>query len=75
MRVVSGKSTERMREDGPDGVETLSRAGADVPAAPVACRRTLVERARWQWRPADGGDPAALAQEFLAAHGLPLHDL
>ncbi|MFG3418076.1 chorismate-binding protein [Micromonospora sp. NPDC049460] len=64
-----------MREDRPDGVETLSRAGVDVPAAPVACRRTLVERARWQWRPADGGDPAALAQEFLAAHGLPLHDL
>lgn len=76
MRVVFGKSTERMRQNGPDGVETLPRTIAvDVPAAPAACRRTLVERARWQWRPADGGDPAALAQEFLAAHDLPLHDL
>ncbi|MFG3706619.1 chorismate-binding protein [Micromonospora sp. NPDC047670] len=65
-----------MRQNGPDGVETLPRTIAvDVPAAPAACRRTLVERARWQWRPVDGGDPAALAQEFLAAHGLPLHDL
>ncbi|MGK5673925.1 chorismate-binding protein [Micromonospora sp. URMC 106] len=74
--MVFGKSTERMRQNGPDGVETLPRTIAvDVPAAPAACRRTLVERARWQWRPADGGDPAALAQEFLAAHGLPLHDL
>ncbi|MFI6263448.1 chorismate-binding protein [Micromonospora sp. NPDC051006] len=47
----------------------------DVPGAPAGCRRALVERARWEWRPADGGDPAATAQEFLAAHGLPLHDL
>ncbi|MFD0788279.1 anthranilate synthase component I family protein, partial [Micromonospora azadirachtae] len=47
----------------------------DVPAAPVECRRTLVEHARWEWRPSDGGDPAAGVQEFLAAHGLPLDDL
>ncbi|WP_091106925.1 chorismate-binding protein [Micromonospora citrea] len=75
MRVDTGKSTERMRRKGPDGMETLPRLAVDVPAAPTACRRRLVERTRWQWRPADGGDPAALAQEFLAAHGLPLHDL
>lgn len=47
----------------------------DVPAAPAACRGALTERARLQWRLADGGDPAALAEEFLAAHGLALHDL
>ncbi|MEW2379074.1 chorismate-binding protein [Micromonospora sp. NPDC047812] len=71
----SPKSTERMRDDGPDGVETLPGVGVGTPGAPAACRRTLVERARWQWRPADGGDPAARAEEFLAAHGLPLHEL
>ncbi|RLK25631.1 para-aminobenzoate synthetase component 1 [Micromonospora sp. M71_S20] len=75
MRVVSPKSTERMRDDGPDGVETLPGLGVDTPGAPARCRRTLVERARWQWRPADGGDPAVRAEEFLAAHGLPLHEL
>ncbi|MEU1399448.1 chorismate-binding protein [Micromonospora zamorensis] len=47
----------------------------DVPAAPAACRGALTERARLQWRLSDGGDPAALAEDFLAAHGLPLHDL
>ncbi|MEU6204932.1 chorismate-binding protein [Micromonospora musae] len=56
-------------------MDTLSVAEIDVPAAPAGCRRTLVERARWQWRPSDGGDPAADVQEFLAAHGLPLDDL
>ena len=76
MRVRVGKSTERMRQIGPDGVETLPElTSVDAPAAPAGCRRTLVERARWEWRPADGGDPADGAQEFLAAHGLPLHDL
>ncbi|MFI7516253.1 chorismate-binding protein [Micromonospora echinofusca] len=64
-----------MRVDGPDGVETLPGLGVDVPGAPADCRRTLVERARWQWRPADGGDPAARVEEFLAAYGLPLHEL
>ncbi|WP_435871430.1 chorismate-binding protein [Micromonospora echinaurantiaca] len=65
-----------MRKIGPDGVETLPSARLiDVPAAPALCRRTLVERARWEWRPADGGDPAALAEDFLAAHGVALHDL
>ncbi|WP_307850543.1 chorismate-binding protein [Micromonospora sp. H61] len=47
----------------------------EVPAAPAACRDALTERARLHWSRGDGGDPAALAEEFLAAHGLPLHDL
>ncbi|MFI7606453.1 chorismate-binding protein [Micromonospora sp. NPDC049366] len=64
-----------MRKIGPDVVETLPRGVVDVPAAPSGCRRTLVERDRWQWRPGDGGDPAATAQEFLATHGLALDDL
>ncbi|SCL36471.1 para-aminobenzoate synthetase component 1 [Micromonospora nigra] len=49
--------------------------GVDAPGAPAACRDTLVERARWQWRRTDGGDPAVTVQEFLAAHGVPLDDL
>ncbi|QGN48792.1 anthranilate synthase component I family protein [Micromonospora sp. WMMC415] len=69
------KSAERTRQIGPDGVETLPRVVVDVPGAPAGCRRTLVESARWEWRPADGGDPAATAQAFLAAHGLHLDDL
>ncbi|MGQ5265091.1 chorismate-binding protein [Micromonospora sp. ZYX-F-536] len=64
-----------MRKVGPYGVETLPQVLVNAPAAPAACRRGLVERARLQWRRTDGGDPAALAEEFLAAHGLPLHDL
>ncbi|PZF82485.1 aminodeoxychorismate synthase component I, partial [Micromonospora deserti] len=47
----------------------------DVPAAPAGCRRRLAERVRWEWRPGDTGDPATGVEEFLAAHGLPLHDL
>ncbi|MGI5520826.1 chorismate-binding protein [Micromonospora sp. CA-259024] len=73
-----------MRKIGPYGVETLPQVGAaysgpaalvNVPAAPPACRGTLTERARLQWRRGDGGDPAAIAENFLAAHGLPLNDL
>ncbi|BCJ62638.1 hypothetical protein Jiend_60600 [Micromonospora endophytica] len=59
----------------PDVVEALPQMVADPPAAPTACHGRLTERARWQWRPTDGGDPAALTEAFLAAHGLPLHDL
>nr|WP_208760825.1 chorismate-binding protein [Micromonospora orduensis] len=70
-----GKSTERMRKIGPYGVETLPQVLVDAPATPPGCRGTLVERARLHWRRADGGDPAALAEEFLAAHGVALHDL
>ncbi|WP_406064998.1 chorismate-binding protein [Micromonospora sp. NBC_00860] len=64
-----------MRKVGPYGVETLPQRLVDAPAAPAACRGALTERARLHWSRGDGGDPAALAEEFLAAHGLPLHDL
>ncbi|WP_435819374.1 chorismate-binding protein [Micromonospora violae] len=73
-----------MRKVGPYGVETLPQVFpadrgpvtlVDVPAVPAACRGALTEHARLHWRRGDGGDPAALAEEFLAAHGLPLHDL
>ncbi|MGW5555798.1 chorismate-binding protein [Micromonospora sp. NPDC003944] len=67
-----------MRKVGPYGVETLPQvvpALIDAPAAPAACRGARTERARLHWHRGDGGDPAALAEEFLAAHGLPLHDL
>ncbi|NYT94684.1 chorismate-binding protein [Salinispora sp. H7-4] len=74
--MARGKSTERLRRNGPDSVETLpARVTAAPPAAPPDCRRAHVERARWEWRIGDGGDPAALVQEFLAAHGLALDDL
>ncbi|TCC00264.1 anthranilate synthase component I family protein [Micromonospora zingiberis] len=64
-----------MSNNYPDVVEALPRMVVDPPAAPAGCRGRLVERARWEWRPADGGDPAARTEDFLAAHGLPLHDL
>lgn len=65
-----------MRWNGPDSVETLpAEVTVAPPAAPRACRHAHIERARWEWRIGDGGDPAALAQEFLAAHGLALDDL
>ncbi|MGC5022327.1 chorismate-binding protein [Micromonospora sp. DT47] len=35
----------------------------------------LVERDRYEWRVTDGGDPAALAEDFLAGHGLGVTDL
>lgn len=64
-----------MSKNDPDGVEALPLRFVDVPAAPLECRARLVERARLQWWPTDGGDPAALAQDFLAAHGITLDDL
>ncbi|MDZ5443714.1 chorismate-binding protein [Micromonospora sp. 4G57] len=64
-----------MSQKEPTGVETLPPALIDVPAAPDDCRGRLVERARLQWRCHDGGDPAALAQEFLTGHGVALADL
>ncbi|SFC28365.1 para-aminobenzoate synthetase component 1 [Micromonospora sediminimaris] len=59
----------------PDVVEALPRMVVDPPAVPAPCRGRLVEHARWQWRPADGGDPATYAEQFLAEHGLHLRDL
>ncbi|HWG98160.1 MAG TPA: hypothetical protein VNV66_02305, partial [Pilimelia sp.] len=35
----------------------------------------LAERDRLQWWVADGGDPTALLEDFLVAHGLPARDL
>lgn len=35
----------------------------------------LWERSRWEWRRQDGGDPAALLEDFLAGHGLPVRNL
>ncbi|WP_433538933.1 chorismate-binding protein [Micromonospora sp. CA-249363] len=64
-----------MRKIGPYGVETLPQVLVDAPASPPGCRHRLVERDRLQWHRADGGDPAVLAEEFLAAHGLDLRDL
>ncbi|MDM4719129.1 chorismate-binding protein [Micromonospora sp. WMMA1363] len=70
------ESTERTRRLGPDVMRALPRGMVDTPpGAPAGCRRSLTELARWEWRPADGGDPAAHAQEFLAAHGLAAADL
>ncbi len=64
-----------MSKNGPDDAEALPQGFVDVPAAPPGCRDRLAERARLQWWPADGGDPAVLAQDFLAAHGIALDDL
>ncbi|MTK02102.1 anthranilate synthase component I family protein [Micromonospora sp. CP22] len=54
----------------PDVVEALPRMVVDPPGVPAACRGRLTEHARWQWRPADGGDPATHVEQFLADHGL-----
>ncbi|MEV0428152.1 chorismate-binding protein [Micromonospora sp. NPDC050495] len=64
-----------MTRNGPDGVEALPHTVVDLPAAPAGCRARLVERARLEWRLTDGGDPTALAEDFLAAHGVDLRDL
>ncbi len=56
-------------------METLPAEVTIAPPAAPDCGRAHVERARWEWRVGDGGDPAALVQEFLAAHGLALDDL
>ncbi|MET7835615.1 chorismate-binding protein [Micromonospora sediminicola] len=64
-----------MSRNHPDVVEALPQVPVDAPGAPPACRGRLVETARLQWRVEDGGDPADLAQRFLAAHGVPTDDL
>ncbi|WP_446214900.1 chorismate-binding protein [Micromonospora sp. IBHARD004] len=64
-----------MRKNEPTGVETLPQALIDVPGTPDDCRGRLLERARLEWRCGDGGDPAALAQEFLTGHGVAVADL
>ncbi|TDB70862.1 anthranilate synthase component I family protein, partial [Micromonospora sp. KC723] len=42
---------------------------------PDQCRGVLIERDRREWTVTQGGDPAALVETFLAAHGLDLTDL
>ncbi|OON27292.1 aminodeoxychorismate synthase component I, partial [Micromonospora sp. Rc5] len=56
-------------------MEALPLRRVDAPAAPAHCRDRLAERDRLEWRLTDGGDPAALAQDFLTAHGLGADDL
>ncbi|AVT28755.1 aminodeoxychorismate synthase component I [Plantactinospora sp. BC1] len=61
-----------MRQIQPYVVEALPFA---PPGAPASCVPRLVEHDRLQC-PADGpDDPATLLEEFLAGHGLPVHDL
>ncbi|NED53085.1 anthranilate synthase component I family protein, partial [Micromonospora aurantiaca] len=64
-----------MTRNGPDVVEALPQVEVDVPGASPGCRRRLVETARLHWSIGDGGDPADLAQHFLAAHGITRDDL
>ncbi|RZU75778.1 para-aminobenzoate synthetase component 1 [Micromonospora kangleipakensis] len=64
-----------MRKNEPTGVEALPQALISVPGTPDDCRGRLVERDRLEWRCGDGGDPAALAQEFLTGHGVAVADL
>ncbi|MGW0435840.1 chorismate-binding protein [Micromonospora sp. NPDC003197] len=55
-----------MRQIGPLVVRTLT-----APAVvPPLCAGFLRERDRLQWWVGDGGDPAVLAGDFLAGHGL-----
>ncbi|MEH1014721.1 chorismate-binding protein [Micromonospora sp. CPCC 206060] len=63
-----------MMGHGPVGVEALPYL-MRVPAAPGSCAGSLVERDRFEWRLGEPGDPAALIEQFLAAHGLPVGDL
>jgi para-aminobenzoate synthetase component 1 len=46
-----------------------------LPGAPWPGTGRLGERCRLQWRISDGGDPAALVEEFLAEAGLPVDNL
>jgi para-aminobenzoate synthetase component 1 len=46
-----------------------------VPGAPRPGIGRLGERCRLHWRISDGGDPAALVEEFLAEAGLPVGNL
>jgi para-aminobenzoate synthetase component 1 len=45
------------------------------PGVPASCAPLLREVDRLQWWLADGGDPAALLEDFLAAHGFAVGDL
>lgn len=70
------KSTFRMSQNEPLVVEALpSRSVPALTGVPPACRPRLVEHARWQWWDRADEDPAALLEDFLAEHGLPVRDL
>jgi para-aminobenzoate synthetase component 1 len=45
------------------------------PGLPASCAGRVRERERLEWHRGDPGDPATLAEDFLAAHGLPVRDL
>ncbi len=50
----------------------MFRAVPASPAgAPAACRDRLVEVERLEWRVGDGGDPAAIAEDFARRHDRP----
>jgi len=61
-------------------IQLIAPTGADrVSAIPPrvsgGCTHRLQEYGRWQWWTADGGDPAARLERFLAGYGLPVADL
>ncbi|MGA3524627.1 chorismate-binding protein [Melissospora conviva] len=62
---------------GPDSLPSalLGAAGALPPAAPRDCGAGHHAVGRFEWRVGEPGDPAVLAEEFLAAHGLPVTEL
>ncbi|WP_432825296.1 chorismate-binding protein [Dactylosporangium sp. CA-092794] len=45
------------------------------PGLPAACRGSVWERSRIEWRVGDGGDPLFLLSAFAASHGVPVSDL
>ncbi|MQA25735.1 MAG: anthranilate synthase component I family protein [Micromonosporaceae bacterium] len=53
----------------------IAQTGVAAPGQPVGCRGRTRERARWEWRVGEPGDPAELLQQALAEHGLPAADL
>ncbi len=64
-----------MRHNGPLVLETLPGQLAAPPGAPPPCAGTLTEHTRLQWHLGDPGDPAALLEDFLTEHHLPVRDL
>lgn len=59
----------------PVGLAPTHGMARDLPGIPARCRDQAWERSRLEWRLGESGDPAALVEEFLARHGLPVGDL